>query len=153
MYARAPVVGTMSLSQFRLLPHDWSAPPPLSHTFAADATPANRRSLAVSLGKAADANLKSRQNTLARQQCAESLKILDELVAAEDDWLDASADLAAVVFTFAEIERHADRTTEAKKHYARTVSILRGLESKGLLGPKSKYRAMLTLAEQRLKQP
>ena len=118
---------------------------------AADATPANQRSLAVSLGKASEANLKSGQKTIARQQCRESLEILDKLVTADPDWFDAAADLAAVVFTLAEIDREDSQPAEAKKHYLRTVSILRGLESKGMLSRKSKYRAILAQAQRQLR--
>ena len=118
---------------------------------ASPTLPIIRDAFSVSLGKAAEANLRSGQMTLARRQSGESLDILDKLVAADPDWFDAAADLAAIVFTLAEIEREDGQAAKAEEHYRRTVSILRELESKGMLSPRSKYRGILALAEQRLR--
>ena len=116
-----------------------------------EATPARRRGLALSLGKAAEANLRAGQKTRAKGQCQQSLAILQELVKANPDWFEAAADLAAAAFTLGEIEREDDRDDEADKCYRKTIAILRALEAKGMLSARSKYRGILALAEDRLR--
>ena len=113
-------------------------------------TASPQRSLAVSLAKAAEANLRAGRRTLARERCQESLAILQELVKANPDWFEAAADLAATAFTLGETEREDGRPDEAEKCYRRTVSILRGLDAKGMLPPRSKYREILTRADKQL---